>query len=50
MDQIEVVEILSKNVIRKMWIPYIGDTSTRWPEYDDALRGRMFKLPGASCH
>jgi len=34
MDHISVVGNTLEECYKKMWIPYIGDMSTRWPEYD----------------
>lgn len=39
MDDIEVVGDSVKDCFMKMWIPYIGDMSTRWPEYDVRCEG-----------
>ena len=39
MDQIEVVGNTIEESFMKMWIPYIGDMSTRWPEYDVRCKG-----------
>ena len=32
-DNIEVVGAKVEDCFKKMWVPYIGDMSTRWPEY-----------------
>lgn len=39
MDDIEVVGDSVEDCFMKMWIPYIGDMSTRWPEYDVRCAG-----------
>ena len=39
MEDIEVVGDSIENCFMKMWIPYIGDMSTRWPEYDVRCAG-----------
>lgn len=39
MDDIEVVGDSVEDCFMKMWIPYIGDMSTRWPEYDVRCEG-----------
>ncbi|MGN1414856.1 MAG: DUF362 domain-containing protein [Anaerovoracaceae bacterium] len=39
MDDIEVVGDSIEDCFMKMWIPYIGDMSTRWPEYDVRCAG-----------
>lgn len=39
MDQIQVVGDSIKDCYMKMWIPYIGDMSSRWPEYDVKCNG-----------
>lgn len=33
-DEIEVIGEKVEDVYKKMWIPYLGDMSKRWPEYD----------------
>ncbi len=39
MEDIEVVGDSIEDCFMKMWIPYIGDMSTRWPEYDVRCEG-----------
>ena len=39
MEDIEVVGDSVEECFQKMWIPYIGDMSTRWPEYDVRCAG-----------
>ena len=39
MDQIEVVGDSIEKCFKPMWIPYIGDMSKRWPEYDVRCEG-----------
>ncbi|MGN0716067.1 MAG: DUF362 domain-containing protein [Anaerovoracaceae bacterium] len=39
MEDIEVVGDSVEDCFMKMWIPYIGDMSTRWPEYDVRCEG-----------
>ena len=39
MDMIDVVGDSIEDCYKKMWIPYIGDMSTRWPEYDVRCQG-----------
>ena len=39
LEDIEVVGTSIKDAYKKMWIPYIGDMSTRWPEYDVRCEG-----------
>lgn len=39
MEDIEVVGDSLEDCYYKMWIPYIGDMSTRWPEYDVRCEG-----------
>lgn len=39
MNQIDVIGDSIKDCYYKMWIPYIGDMSTRWPEYDVRCNG-----------
>ena len=39
MDQIDVVGNTIEECYKKMWIPYIGDMSSRWPEYDVKCEG-----------
>lgn len=39
MDDIEVVGEKVADCFKKMWIPYIGDMSSRWPEYDVRCKG-----------
>lgn len=39
MGQIDVVGDSIEDCFMKMWIPYIGDMSTRWPEYDVKCQG-----------
>lgn len=39
MEDIEVVGDSVEDCFMKMWIPYIGDMSTRWPEYDVRCAG-----------
>lgn len=39
MEQIEVVGDSIKDCFMKMWIPYIGDMSARWPEYNVMCQG-----------
>ncbi|SCJ69950.1 Uncharacterized Fe-S center protein [uncultured Eubacterium sp.] len=39
MEQIDVVGDSIEDCFMKMWIPYIGDMSTRWPEYDVRCKG-----------
>lgn len=40
--QLEDIELVGEKVedcFKKMWIPYIGDMSSRWPEYDVRCKG-----------
>lgn len=39
LEDIEVVGNTIEESYKKMWIPYIGDMSTRWPEYDVKCEG-----------
>ena len=39
LDDVEVVGTSIKDAYRKMWIPYTGDMSVRWPEYDVHCKG-----------
>lgn len=39
LDMIDVVGNTIEESYKKMWIPYIGDMSTRWPEYDVRCTG-----------
>ena len=39
MDQIEVIGDKIEDCFQQMWIPYIGDMSKRWPEYDVRCEG-----------
>ena len=39
LDDIEVVGNTVEECFKQMWIPYIGDMSTRWPEYDVRCEG-----------
>ena len=38
-NDIEVVGEKVSDCYKKMWIPYIGDMSSRWPEYDVRCKG-----------
>lgn len=38
-ENIEIVGEKVEDVYKKMWIPYLGDMSTRWPEYDIRCEG-----------
>ena len=38
-NDIEVVGEKVADCYKKMWIPYIGDMSSRWPEYDVRCKG-----------
>lgn len=38
-DRIEVVGAKVADVYQKMWVPYIGDMSARWPEYQVLCEG-----------
>lgn len=38
-EEIEVVGNTVEECYRKMWIPYLGDISHRWPEYDVHCKG-----------
>lgn len=38
-ENIEVVGEKVEDCYTKMWVPYIGDMSTRWPEYDIRCQG-----------
>ena len=40
--QLEDIDVVGKSVeecFTRMWVPYIGDMSTRWPEYDMRICG-----------
>ena len=37
--RIDVIGEKVEDVYRKMWIPYLGDMSTRWPEWDIRCEG-----------
>ena len=39
MEHIEVAGSTIEECYKKMWIPYIGDMSSRWPEYDVRCEG-----------
>jgi len=39
MDEIEIVGQSIKDCYKKMWVPYIGDMASRWPEYDIRCKG-----------
>lgn len=39
MDMIDVTGDSIEDAYKKMWIPYIGDMSKRWPEYDVKCEG-----------
>lgn len=38
-ENIEIVGEKVEDVYKKMWIPYLGDMATRWPEYDIRCEG-----------
>lgn len=38
-DRIDVIGEKVEDVYRKMWIPYLGDMRSRWPEYDIRCEG-----------
>lgn len=38
-ESIEIVGEKVEDVYKKMWIPYIGDMASRWPEYDIRCEG-----------
>lgn len=38
-ELIDVIGEKVEDVYKKMWIPYLGDMSTRWPEYDIRCEG-----------
>lgn len=38
-NNIEVVGEKVEDCYKKMWVPYIGDMSSRWPEYDMHCKG-----------
>ena len=39
LDGIELVGEKVEDCFTKMWVPYVGDMSTRWPEYDIHCEG-----------
>jgi len=38
-DRIDVIGAQVKDVYKKMWIPYLGDMASRWPEWDVRCEG-----------
>lgn len=38
-DEIELVGDKLEDCYKKMWVPYLGDISERWPEYDVHCKG-----------